>query len=248
MRPPQSVVVAALSAVPKTGPVAGALKDNPTDTVEVITEMIAAAVAAYPRAQCDQQGHEFSVYCTPDSIEPNLIICERCKTSWPMSPPAGVAPAPDPLAARRAAVSPPVVKKVSGAARKAKEAPAATAAAATISAAQAGPSSDPPAEDADEDEPDPVSDDPEDSEVDGEEEPARPGHCSSCGGEVESETFAAEVAKNFRGAHLCRDCLLTCETCGAAIETMDQARISAIRWKHRLCLGCHTAEAMPESA
>lgn len=233
LKPPQSVIVAALSVVPKSGPVAGVLKDSPTDAIEVISDMIAAAVAAYPRAQCDQQGHDFTVYSTADSIEPNLVVCGRCKTSWSMRDPVALTALPDPAVSSTARGGAGGKKSP---ARRVKD----TVAAAVVAEAGAARDDEPAPS------PEPQGDEeaPEGAE---DEEEIKPGHCSDCGGEVESETFASEVAKNFHGAQLCRDCLLTCETCGNAIESIDQARISAIRWKHRLCLACHTGAAVPEA-
>lgn len=192
---------------------------GPDQLFDFFGQVIDAALVAIPLVECNESGHDLLVVSN-DGV-PGVVLCARCGESWGVDSPVGtkttVAPAGEQPEPTTKSTKQPLARTPGLQPPREQEEPVDSA--------------------ADAQSPDPPATDPPAEEV--------AVHCTKCGGELESGVFAAEVAKNFRGACLCRDCLLECESCGS-VMSLDEARMSFIRRQVRLCKECNGKDGAAE--
>lgn len=250
---PPAVVAAGLAALDEKDTAREHL-DDPA-FVSSMAAVMAAAIAELPREECRRVGHETEILSVGGG-DPRWISCSRCLSTWTVAAIIDI-DEPTPQLAIEAPPKAPARPAVEPATTSQKTKPPAKAGRALPSRPSPAPPPGPDKSDVPGSSatvpPVPTETRPSEPPADGAvaEEPGVLPTCGSCGGALESETFATEVAKAFKGAVLCRDCLLSCEVCGEIIEgnerhgALDQARLSFIRWRKRLCFACHAEAATP---
>lgn len=230
------VVVSAGLATLADPAVAGVF--NPEAGDDALTEAVAAIVAAaltvWPKEGCRTDGHEIQVSYLMG--EPRWVSCARCGQVWDARPTGTTTDTANTTAN--------TTSLFAGGARPAPapEAPGPRTGTVTVTVPAEAASSPPES---------PASEPPGEAASAGTACPL----CTVCSSELESTVFSAEVAKAFKGAVLCRSCLLTCETCdkpieadeGGKIGAIDRAKLSFTRWRQRLCADCHKEKGQTTS-